>query len=455
MFSSTDTIVAVATPGGRAGLGVVRLSGPRAHDIACGLIGRTMPLTPRHATFARLTSPGGVADHVVVTFFASPHSYTTEDTVELSAHGSPVVLQQIVRDAIHGGARLARPGEFTFRAFLNGRMDLTQAEAVADLIEAATPRQAQAASAQLDGELGRRIRDLDTGLLDLVARLEASLDFPEEGYHFVSPGSVRETLGELLARTQSLLDGAREGRLVREGARVVIVGAPNVGKSSLFNYLSRSERAIVTDRAGTTRDVLIEAIDLDGIPVTLVDTAGLRDSGDPVEQEGVRRARSAMETADALLVLLDCSREIRAEDRILLEQTAARPRVIVMHKCDCPASWPPEAVLAGPDAWCKVSSRTGEGFEELLDRLRSVLGASSRPADAARITNVRHSALLERCAASLSRAMSECVRSGDRAPEELLLFELGDARSALVEVVGLHPQDEVLTYVFDRFCIGK
>jgi tRNA modification GTPase len=353
MFSTQDTIVAIATPPGRGGIGVVRLSGPDAPDIARGLITHEGPLQPRHATLTRIrvsattvrlkadttygqnvasgfsrTSPDAASgfsgtdqnvasgfsrtvdaiDHAVVTYFPAPHSYTGEDVVELSAHGSPVVLHAIVAGAIGAGARLAEPGEFTLRAFLNGRIDLMQAEAVGDLIDAATPLQARAAFDQLDGTLTRAIADIDATLFDLVARLEASVDFPDEGYHFVEPGALVLAIDRLIDRTRALLAGARRGRLIREGLQVVIVGEPNVGKSSLFNALVGGARAIVTPMPGTTRDLVTEVIDLDGLRVTLVDTAGLRDTTDPIEVEGVARSHQAVAVADLVLSVEDQSR---------------------------------------------------------------------------------------------------------------------------------------------------
>ena len=455
MFSSTDSIVAVATPSGRAGLGIVRLSGPAAHPIALSLIARHTPLDDRRATLARLRTGDGVLDHVVVTLFAKPHSYTTEDVVEISAHGSPLVLQQIVRSSIALGARLARPGEFTLRAFINGRIDLTQAEAVADLIDAVTPRQARAASAQLEGTLASRLRVLDASLFDLVARLEASLDFPDEGYHFLHAADVLSELERLAAAVDDLLGDSREGQLVRDGARAVIAGRPNVGKSSIFNYLTRSERAIVTPVPGTTRDVLVEAIDLNGVALTLVDTAGIREATDVIEREGVRRAGDAARAADLLILVLDLSEPLQADDFALLEQTRHQCRVLAANKCDLRPAWDPAAIVGESAPWCAVSGATGEGVPALLERLASGLGASSEVTDAPRVTNERHVQLLRRCAGSLRRAVRESARLGPGAPEELLLFELAGARAALEEVAGMRTPEDVLERIFARFCIGK
>src|SRR5215213_8362685 len=308
MYSPSDTIVAIATPAGRGGIGVVRISGPTAADIASGLLGLGAPLQPRHATFTRARG-----DQVVATYFPAPHSYTGEHVVEISAHGSPVVLRQIVEQAIAAGARLAEPGEFTLRAFLNQRIDLVQAEAVADLIDAATPLQARAAFDQLEGTLTRAIASMDAALFDLGARLEASVDFPEEGYHFVDPGALTAAIDALRERTSALLAEARRGRLIREGLQVAIVGPPNVGKSSLFNALVGANRAIVTDRPGTTRDLVTETVDFDGVCVTLVDTAGIRETADAIETEGIARARNAVRVADVILLVMDRSIAYQAE----------------------------------------------------------------------------------------------------------------------------------------------
>src|SRR5437773_3946111 len=271
MFSTDDTIVAIATPPGRGGIGVVRISGPDAAPIASRLTRRNSAFEPRRATLTTVRSvDAGSIDRAVVTFFPSPHSYTGDNVIEISAHGSPVVLAAIQRAAMQAGARLAEPGEFTLRAYLNGRIDLVQAEAVAELIDAVTPLQARAAFDQLDGTLTARLRAIDDPLMDLIARLEASLDFPDEGYHFITPDEAAASLARIATSLDDLLVDAARGRMIREGCTAVVVGRPNVGKSTLFNRLAGAERAIVTDVPGTTRDLLTERVDVDGIPFTLV-----------------------------------------------------------------------------------------------------------------------------------------------------------------------------------------
>ena len=461
MFSTSDTIVAIATPPGRGGIGVVRISGPEAERIANQLTGRTTPLAPRHATFAgivgvrsRISPRTGddqgqvfedVRDRVVLTFFKSPASYTGEDVVEISAHGSPVVLNSIVRASVDAGARLAEPGEFTLRAFLNSKIDLIQAEAVADLIDAVTPLQARAAFDQLEGTLTQTIGEIERDLFDVIAKLEASLDFPDEGYHFVAPREARTSLAGIIARIDSLLAQSSRGRLVREGAHVAIVGAPNVGKSSLFNALLNTNRAIVTAIPGTTRDLLTERADIGGLSLSLVDTAGVRDTMDVVEQEGVSRARHTLRVADLAIVVLDRSRPLSVEDRDVLEATAQQRRVVVRNKSDLSAS---PASASGID----VSALTGEGVEELIEAIATTLNTSEPLRDSPQITNMRHVVLLERTRASIDRAVT--ALDGE-VPEEFPLLDLQEAAQALQEITGKRTSDDLLRHIFERFCIGK
>ena len=448
MFSTEDTIVAIATPPGRGGIGVVRLSGPAAAAIARSLLQLTTPLAARHATFARTAG-----DQVVATHFPAPHSYTGEDVVEISAHGNPMVLRQIVEESMQEGARLAEPGEFTLRAFLTGRIDLVQAEAVGDLIEAVTPLQARAAFDQLEGTLTDLIGAADAALLDLIAGLEASLDFPEEGYHFVQAGTVAAAVRAVEERLAGLVRDAKRGRLLREGARIAIAGKPNVGKSSLFNALIGSGRAIVTAVPGTTRDLVTETTDFDGLRLELIDTAGVRDTENEAEAEGVARARRAWKTADLVLVVLDQSRPIDSADLDLLKETAAAARLVVANKRDLPAAWAPSELDVATDP---VSAMTGNGLDVLRERIRSRLeGESGAQRDPAAVTNVRHAALLERACESLRRALTALENSAGPAAEEFVLTDLHEARAALEEVTGKRTSEDVLRHIFSRFCIGK
>ncbi|HVH26949.1 MAG TPA: tRNA uridine-5-carboxymethylaminomethyl(34) synthesis GTPase MnmE [Vicinamibacterales bacterium] len=460
-FSTTDTIVAIATPPGRGGIGVVRISGPDARTVAAYLITRTQPLEPRHATFTKSrlkpdpampdSIEGGRAvahqevDHVVATYFPGPHSYTGEDVVELSAHGSPVVLRAIVAAAMTAGARLAEPGEFTLRAFLNGRLDLPQAEAVADLIDAATPLQARAAFDQLQGTLTKEISAIDERLFDLIARLEASIDFPDEGYHFVEPEALARELETLRERTKRLMVDGRTGRLVREGLTIAIVGKPNVGKSSVFNALVGTSRAIVSSTPGTTRDLITETFDLDGLKVTLTDTAGHRSTNDVVEAEGVARSRQASAVADVTLVVLDASEPLDDEDRYIISQVIESKRLIVINKTDLRPAW------SDPMAAVHVSAATGAGLEQLRLRIAAALDLdllSDRPA----ITNARHIGLVNTAFESIDRARAAATAS---LSEEFVLSDLQAARAAFEEVTGRRTSDDVLAHVFSRFCVGK
>ena len=454
MFATDDTIVAIATPPGRGGIGVVRVSGPDAVRIAVRLLRRDEPLVPRQATFARVFEPDvdGPLDHVVATWFEAPHSYTGQDVVELSGHGSPVLLGRIVELAISGGARLAEPGEFTLRAYLNGRLDLAQAEAVADLVNAVTPLQARAAMDQLEGTLTSVIAGIDAALFDLGARLEASLDFPDEGFHFVQRDETITELGAIERRLVRLADDGRAGRVVREGRTVAIVGRPNAGKSSLFNALAGAARAIVTDVPGTTRDLVTERVDIEGLAVTLVDTAGLRDARDAIEAEGIARARQAQSVASLTLLVLDGSDEIGPEDLALIGRgDPGRDQLVVRSKADLPAVWLDLPGTVQAEA-LPVSAVTGAGLSELRRRLAAALTNREELRDTPMISNVRHLALVD-IAIEAVRLALESVKAG--ATEELVLAELTRARDALEEITGRRTTDDLLRHIFTRFCIGK
>ncbi|MSO81713.1 MAG: tRNA uridine-5-carboxymethylaminomethyl(34) synthesis GTPase MnmE [Acidobacteria bacterium] len=458
MLSTDDSIVAVATPPGRGGIGVVRISGPSSHEIAGLILDRRGPLAARRATLTRVRAAGHGGsreplDEVVATYFPAPHSYTGEHVVEISAHGSPVVLQAIVVSAIEAGARLAEPGEFTLRAFLHGKRDLIQAEAVADLIAAATPLQARIAFDQLEGTLTQRIAAIDAELFDLIARLEASLDFPDEGYHFIEPAETARRVGGVVARLDQLLGSARRGRMIREGATVVIAGRPNVGKSSIFNILAGSDRAIVTAIPGTTRDLVTESIDLDGLPITLVDTAGWRETRDLVEREGVARGERAREVAGLLILVLDRSESSRVEDEQLLAQTQGPRRIVVTNKSDLPAVFDVTIDDAGAGGPISVSAKTGAGAEDLRRAIVRELTGSESLRDTAAISNVRHITLVEQARASLVSA-EQAVAGGDT-PEEFVLADLQAARASLEEIVGARTNEDLLQHIFEKFCVGK
>jgi tRNA modification GTPase len=453
VFSTDDTIVAIATPAGRAGLGVVRIAGPQAVAVADRLAPGA-PLAARVATVRRLAAPladAGTAaeataiDQVVITWFAAPASYTGDDVVEISAHGSPVLLDRIVRSAMGGGARLAAPGEFTLRAFLNGKLDLVQAEAVGDLIDAVTPAQARLAFDQLDGTLSHALAAIGEALFDLRVRLEASLDFPDEGYHFVEPGAVARECEDVRDRVSALLETARRGRLLREGCTVALVGAPNVGKSLLFNALLGAGRAIVTPVAGTTRDLLTERCDIGGLAVTLIDTAGVRESEEPVEREGIARARQAADVADVRVVVLDRSQP--HPDATSLERGRATT-VIVANKSDLPSAWRADEER---DA-VAVSALTGEGLDVVRQAIVRAALAEESLDDTPAVANARHTALLERVAIRVGEAADQ-ARLGHG--EEIVLATLQDAFEALDEIVGRRSSEDVLRQIFARFCIGK
>ena len=450
MFDPSDTIVAIATPPGRSGIGIVRLSGPDAVRVARVLTTCATPFEPRHATLARVVGRCGAIDRVLVTSFPSPHSYTGEDVVEISAHGSPVLLNQIVDSAMAAGARAAEPGEFTLRAFLNGRMDLVQAEAVRDLIDAVTPVQARAAFDQLEGTLTTRIRAIEETLFDLTTRLEASLDFPAEGYHFIDHETAAGELAAICSAIATLLDDARRGTLIRDGMQAVIAGRPNTGKSSLFNRLAGAERAIVTDVPGTTRDLLTEVVDIGGVAVTLVDTAGVRESpGDPIEAEGMARAEGARQVAAVTLVVLDASQTLTADDRRVLDRTSSSPRVVVANKSDLPRAWSADDFGL---AVVEVSAITGDGVGMLRKEMLAAMESSAVERDVPAITNRRHAALLSDAHAALTRARD--AASG-ALPEEFLLADIHEARALLEEVTGRRAPDAVVHAIFDKFCIGK
>jgi tRNA modification GTPase len=539
-----DTIVAIATPPGRGGIGVVRLAGPDARAIAAPMLRLNHELEPGRAVFGALVDPCGACpelaegsdipvrpeassnvhlgagalarpvhvgtgvharpderssadansstssecasasartrmsapheqaapldqriDEVVVTYFAKPHSYTTDDIVEISAHGSPVVLRHIVELALARGARLAEPGEFTMRAFLNGRIDLTQAEAVRDLIESQTLYQAKVAAQQLEGALSRRLQPIKQKLVELIALLEAGIDFAEDD---VSVLPAQQILHHLAPIQESLAELARSfayGKIVHEGLTLAIMGRPNVGKSSLFNRLVERERAIVTATPGTTRDLVTETVSLGGIPLKLVDTAGIRRALDEAESIGIKKSMEALADADLVLVVIDASQPRNSEDEQLLKQVGQRRAIIVMNKSDLDIADRsdlnrPEAGTAetragapAPHGTLRTSALTGEGIPELRAAiLREVTGDSGSNAESGFLTNARHQALVHDSLKAFEAAQSAVH---NRVPHEMLLLDLYNGLRPLDEITGATTTDDILNLIFSRFCIGK
>lgn len=451
-----DTIVAIATAPGRGGVGIVRLSGADAQRIATAVLARPRPLTPRYAHFsAFVDATGAVIDEGLVLSFPGPHSFTGEDVVELQGHGGPVLLDQLVQACVAQGARPARAGEFSLRAFLNDRMDLTQAEAIADLIDANTVSAARAAIGSLQGAFSREVNQLVGQLVDLRMYVEAAIDFPEEEIDFLSDGRVAGDLSSLVVQVNAVLTTARRGSLLQEGLTLVIAGRPNAGKSSLLNALAGEERAIVTDIAGTTRDILRETIQIDGLPIKLVDTAGLRESEDVVEQEGIRRAWQAIEQADRILIVVDASTLVDGELPPLSEllpsaQQAVEalpvPITLVLNKIDLAT----KMSSAEADVFC-VSARTGEGLDALREHLKQVAGYrddAQSPFSARR----RHLIAIEQALQALHHGQQQLL---EQAAGELLAEDLRDAQRALEEITGAFTADDLLGKIFSSFCIGK
>ena len=447
----TDTIAAVSTPPGRGGIGIVRVSGPRAAQMAREVVGR-LP-EPRVATAARfLAGDGETLDSGIALWFPGPRSCTGEDTLELQGHGGPVVLDRVAGRVLSLGARPARPGEFTERAFLNGKLDLAQAEAVADLIDAATHEAARLARRSLDGALSERVNRAVSELVEIRTFLEGSLDFPDEEVPELPEALLAGRLERVRAEVSAARGSAARGNLLREGFGVVIAGRPNVGKSSLLNRLVGRERAIVTEAPGTTRDTLDEAVQVDGLPLRVVDTAGLRPTDDPVERIGIERTWAAVEEADAVLAVVDDRRGIEEADRAILERIPARlPRVVVHNKIDLTGAAAGEREEGTGFFRIGLSAKTGEGVDRLCERIKSLAGYEPR-AEGVFMARRRHLAALDEALAALDAAK----RGGDEgAGSELVAEDLRLAQRALGEITGEFTADDLLGRIFASFCIGK
>jgi tRNA modification GTPase len=439
-----DTIVAIATAPGPGGVGIVRLSGSRARAIG-SRIADGIELRPRHAHHARFKEDAETIDDGLVLYFRAPASFTGEDVVELQAHGSPVVLRALLARCIALGARQAGPGEFSRRAFLNGKLDLAQAEAVADLIAATDVRAARAARRSLEGEFSRRVQDLMDAVLAIRVHVEAAIDFADEALDTLGGGALRQRLGDAIGQLDDLRRAAERGRRLRDGLHVVLVGPPNAGKSSLLNALAGSERAIVTDIAGTTRDLLQETIHIDGVELTLVDTAGLREAGDAIEAEGIRRARAELMRADLALVVLDAGDADRDHEALSRDIAEVPRRLWLYNKADLLG-----VRLRLPDDALYLSARTGEGLDALHARLLAV-AAEGEAGAGSFSARARHLDALAVAAEGLAAATSELA--AERL--ELVAEALSRAHAALGEIGGRIDADGLLGHIFGTFCIGK
>jgi len=449
-----DTIVAVATPPGRGGIGIVRLAGPEARAIAAPMLCLRHELAPGRALFGELIDPasGEHIDEVVATYFAKPHSYTTDDIVEISAHGAPVVLQHIVAISLQRGARLAEPGEFTMRAFLNGRLDLTQAEAVRDLIESQTLFQAKVAAQQLEGALSKRLKPIKQKLVDLIAVLEAGVDFAEDDVSVLPGKEILERIAAVRAPLEELAQSFAYGKIVHEGLTLAIVGRPNVGKSSLFNRLVERERAIVTAAPGTTRDLVSETVAIGGIPVRLVDTAGIRTAADEAESMGIQKSYEALAEADLVLVVFDASSPHPEEDAALESRLQDRAIIFVRNKSDL-VKTSHSASLAGDSLTLPTSALTGEGMSELREAiLKQIAGERGAQQESGMLTNVRHQGLVRDSLSGLDAAV---IAAENSIPHEMILLDLYNALRPLDAITGATTTDDILNLIFSSFCIGK
>ena len=458
-----ETICAVSTPIGEGGIGVVRLSGPAAVEVVDRLFRSLRPVSlkdvPSHTMHpGRIVHPatGATVDEVIVSVMRAPRSYTREDVVEINAHGSPVLLREILDLAVRQGARIAAPGEFTRRAFLNGRIDLSKAEAVMEVIQAKTEASSRAAMERLEGALGREIHHLREQLRNLLAVVEAAIDFPEEDLEIFPRDEAAKQVDEISNRVRRMIGSYEEGRILRDGLATVIVGRPNVGKSSLLNCLLRQDRAIVSPVPGTTRDLLEEYLNIKGVPLRIVDTAGLRTTEDPVEQEGLKRAQTAISRADLLLVVIEAPAGLMEEEsRLIAKHESDKRIVLVINKVDLA----PEAGEAlrekmdGKIPAISFSATRGQGLDLLREAIRSLALSSGRaPRNDIIITEVRHKAALCATEEHLAEVL-KAVKEG--MPEEMIAVDLHGALDQLGEIIGVTTCEEILDRIFSTFCIGK
>ena len=447
-MTESDIIAAISTASGRGGIGVVRISGPRLDALIAGILGK--PLAPRRAALAHFLDAGNTAiDQGIALYFPAPHSYTGEEVLELHGHGGPVVMQLLLKRCLELGARPAQPGEFTRRAFINDKIDLAQAESVADLIDAATTAGARSAMRSLQGAFSLRIEELRTAVVDLRVLVEGTLDFPDEDVEFIKQSDGVGRLARLQAKLQEVLEASQQGSLLRDGVRVVLAGQPNVGKSSLLNRLAGEEIAIVTDVPGTTRDAIRQSVSIEGVPLHIIDTAGLRSSADPVETIGIARAWEAIERADLVVLLVDATEGEAAADReILARFPSSVPRLKVMNKIDLLARAPSLERGAGETiVW--LSAKTGAGVEMLRRALLDSVGWQGAAAEGVFMARERHVHALQLAKKHLEGAALQIERL------ELFAEELRLVQRALGTITGEFTSDDLLGEIFSRFCIGK
>lgn len=456
-----DTIVALATPTGRSGIGVIRLSGKNALSIAKKLTSDKSFL-PRYADLRSIydQATGEIIDEAIITYFKSPHSFTGEDVVEISCHGSPVLLRQVIDICLSLNARMADAGEFSLRALANGRMNLAEAEAIRDLIDAQTTASARQAIRQLRGELSNQLQPLKDDLLNVIVILESALEFVEDDLPEMQAESVKEKLANIAEETGKLAATFQAGRLIREGLRVVLSGRPNVGKSSLFNALLGSERAIVTEIAGTTRDQIHEQFTIRDIPISLIDTAGLRETTDTVESIGVERSKATMADADIVIVMLDSSEEITEEDHKILDSVKDLNYIVALNKIDKVPSQDIDRIIAGEHsklAYLRpkiipISAKTGEGLDELRDSIVRPFSPQDVTTSGFLVTDARHHDLLTRAKADIEQSLEQMT---NKMSEEIVLVGLHNALRYLGEITGETTTEDMLTRIFSTFCIGK
>lgn len=459
MYDTTDTIAAIATPLGESGIGVIRISGSKAYDVGDAIFKSksSLPLAQRRDRSIQygliVDDDGKAVDEVILLIMKGPRSYTAEDVLEIQCHGGRQSLSEILGLVLHHGARLANPGEFTQRAFVNGRIDLAQAEAVMDVIQAKSAQGLTSAVSQLEGRLSRVVGDMRLHLTDFITRLEVTVDYPEEDLEDIEVPDIAGAIREMERRLDDMLAESKSGRMMRDGVMAAIAGTPNAGKSSLLNRFLETERAIVTDVPGTTRDVIEEWISIQGVPICLVDTAGIRSTDDTVEQIGVRRAKEYMERADIILVVVDQSRPLQEEDRQILETARGRQALIVLNKEDLQPAFETEELQSYGLPLLSISASTGAGMGELKDAMLSLaLQQGLTAAQSALLANTRHIELVRQSREALQRAL-DTIEAG--MPVDCAIVDIREAWELLGSITGDTVHDDIIEEIFSRFCLGK